>query len=115
MNYTKGKWSLLSKEFQERNLLGKMLLLDAKKSDIGAAISELENQYILEKCLFKKGEKVLYKSNIQWRCGIVWMIYFDVSPIGWRYHIEPRNKDWGKSGIMKAYHIVKSEAIKKAS
>ena len=122
MKHTKGKWDLSSEEFTSRNLLGKMLLLDVKMSDIGAAISELKNQYISENCEFKAGDKIYYRNCgynplVNYKCGIISFITYSLGSSGFSYNIKPLNKGFVEPDSYRRHVNInpngKSEAIKK--
>ena len=117
--YTKGKWDLSSEEFTSRNLLGKMLLLDAKMADIGMTISELKNQYILENCEFKAGEKIYYMHHTNnYKCGIIHSITYNLDSAGFSYNIKRLNKGFTESDSYRYPVNINpnggSQAIKKA-
>ena len=118
MKHTKGTFDLSSDEFKSRNLLAKMLLLDAKMSDIGTAISELKTQYILENCKFKVGDKIEYMHYTNnYKCGVISHIYYSLNN-SFFYSIERLNKGFVKPDSFKSHitiHPSKQwEAIKKA-
>jgi len=96
MKHTKGKWDLSSKEFTERNTLGKLTLLELKDAEIGEAIHDMKKQYINESCKLKKGQKIryIYYTN-RWSYGIVASIRFDLHD-GFTYYIDKYTKHWMK-------------------
>jgi len=85
----------------------------------GMTISGLKNQYILENCEFKAGEKIYYMHHTNnYKCGIIHSITYNLDSAGFSYNIKRLNKGFTESDSYRYPVNINpnggSQAIKKA-
>ena len=113
MKNQKGSWDLDSKEFQTRNTLGKIVFAETILMSLNQFILSLKKKYISEVCRYKKGDKVMYKYYTKnYRYGVVDKVSFDTC-YGFKYRIEPRNKDFVKPNTPRSLIFIKDNQIDK--